>query len=92
MTPEIVTPFRKSSHSGQNGDCVEVAATRTVEQAVSPFRKSSHSDQEGDCVEVAATATAGRAVRDSKDPGGPLLHFTGPAWAAFLDHARRPSA
>ncbi|GFE14955.1 hypothetical protein Sgleb_30020 [Streptomyces glebosus] len=27
MKPEIVSPFRKSSYSGQEGDCVEVAHT-----------------------------------------------------------------
>ncbi|WP_251076690.1 DUF397 domain-containing protein [Streptomyces benahoarensis] len=34
MKPEIVTPFRKSSHSGQNGDCVEVARTSANGRAV----------------------------------------------------------
>ena len=45
--------------------------------------KSSYSDDEGaDCVEVAfATAIH---VRDSKNPVGPELHLTAPAWTAFL--------
>ncbi|MGW1835906.1 DUF397 domain-containing protein [Streptomyces sp. NPDC002067] len=34
MKPEIVTPFRKSSYSGQNGNCVEVARTSTDGRAV----------------------------------------------------------
>ncbi|MFG2224582.1 DUF397 domain-containing protein [Streptomyces sp. NPDC048644] len=34
MKPEIVSEFRKSSYSGQNGDCVEVAHTATNARAV----------------------------------------------------------
>lgn len=36
------------------------------------WRKSSHSDVNGDCPELAAVP-GGVAVRDSKDPGGPVL-------------------
>ncbi|GAA4223590.1 hypothetical protein GCM10022254_01020 [Actinomadura meridiana] len=37
------------------------------------WRKSSHSDDyQGACVEV-AEVTAGVAIRDSKDPDGPVL-------------------
>jgi hypothetical protein len=45
--------------------------------------KSSYSVNEGQCVEVAAL-TNGAAVRDSKDPAGPILTFTADAWRAFL--------
>jgi hypothetical protein len=31
---EIVTPYRKSSYSGQEGNCIEVAATATGGKAV----------------------------------------------------------
>ncbi|MFI9212651.1 DUF397 domain-containing protein [Streptomyces sp. NPDC053253] len=34
MTPEIVSAFRKSSFSDQEGDCVETAATATEGTAV----------------------------------------------------------
>ena len=55
--------------------------------------KSSYSDDEGaDCVEVAfATAIH---VRDSKNPVGPELHLTAPAWTAFLSEvsAAQPGA
>ncbi|MET7900415.1 DUF397 domain-containing protein [Streptomyces sp. NPDC005336] len=27
MIPEIVSPYRKSSHSGQEGNCIEIADT-----------------------------------------------------------------
>ncbi|WEH16274.1 DUF397 domain-containing protein [Streptomyces sp. VNUA24] len=56
MTPEFIGPFRKSSYSGQQGDCVEVAVT-----------------------------TGGRAIRDSKNPHGPLLHLSPTVWQTFLD-------
>ncbi|MFF5786333.1 DUF397 domain-containing protein [Streptomyces sp. NPDC012693] len=34
MTPEIVSAFRKSSFSAQQGDCVEMARTSTEGSAV----------------------------------------------------------
>ncbi|MGC4896433.1 DUF397 domain-containing protein [Micromonospora sp. DT31] len=46
------------------------------------WRKSSHSGDEGACVEMAPLAEA-VAVRDSKDPAGPVLVFPPAAWAAF---------
>ena len=46
--------------------------------------RSSHSSANGQCVEVAPVAGA-VAVRDSKNPAGPQLVFTRPAWAAFLE-------
>jgi hypothetical protein len=49
--------------------------------------KSSYSsDQGGACVEVAACPDAVH-VRDSKDPGGPMLTVTPDAWAAFVRFA-----
>lgn len=56
--------WRKSSRSGESGDCVELG-----------WRKSSFSGQAGECVELACAG----AVRDSKNPGGPIL-------SADLDH------
>ena len=47
-------------------------------------RASSHN---GACVEVAA-ARGSIAVRDSKDPAGPVLLCTPAGFAAFLDGAR----
>lgn len=47
----------KSSHSGEEGNCVELA-----------WRKSSHSGPEDNCVELAPGA-----IRDSKNPAGPVL-------------------
>lgn len=47
------------------------------------WRKSSHSGDQGACVEMAPTGGDAVAVRDSKDPSGPILRFPAAAWAAF---------
>ncbi|RJL23096.1 DUF397 domain-containing protein [Bailinhaonella thermotolerans] len=39
---------------------------------------------EGACVEVAAAPSDIVAVRDSKDPHGPVLTFSPAAWHGFL--------
>lgn len=72
--------WHKSTYSGPNsGECVEVADLTGV-----VWRKSTHSGPNGgDCVEVALAAGAA-GVRDSKNPEGPALVFTGPAWVEFL--------
>ncbi len=47
--------------------------------------KSSYSGSQGsECVEVASLADGGRAVRDSKDPDGPVLRFAADEWRAFV--------
>ncbi len=45
--------------------------------------KSSYSANENQCVEI-ATLDNGTAIRDSKDPAGPVLRFTSAQWRAFL--------
>ena len=47
------------------------------------WRKSSFSANNGACVELAPLTEGGVAVRDSKDPHGPVLSFTRSEWAAF---------
>lgn len=54
---------------------------------VARWRKSSHSGGGNDCVEIAA-AGGSTAVRDSKNPTGPILSFGPAGWAAFLGLAR----
>ena len=52
------------------------------------WRKAKKSGQSGNCVEVAELDNGGMAVRDSKNPSGLELRFTGPEWDAFLDGAK----
>jgi hypothetical protein len=51
------------------------------------WRKSSYSGGDsGDCLEVTPTALPTHIpVRDSKNPTGPALVFTAPAWQAFIN-------
>lgn len=51
------------------------------------WRTSSRSGTNANCVEVATLARAA-AVRDSKDPDGPVLAFPRPAWTDFLSALR----
>ena len=50
--------------------------------------KSRKSGANGQCVEVAETRGM-IAVRDSKDPSGPILTYTRAEWEAFLDGAKK---
>jgi Domain of unknown function (DUF397) len=51
--------------------------------------KSSYSGSQGsECVEVAELPGGGRAVRDSKDPDGPVLTFGAGAWRSFTDQIK----
>ncbi|AEV83735.1 hypothetical protein ACWT_2706 [Actinoplanes sp. SE50] len=51
------------------------------------WRRSTRSYSDN-CVEVADLADGGRAVRDSKDPDGPVLFFTPDEWTAFVGGAK----
>ncbi|GHD29487.1 DUF397 domain-containing protein [Streptomyces galbus] len=49
------------------------------------WRKSSYSgDQGGECLEVALTPSPAIAVRDSKNPAGPVLSFRPGAFQEFV--------
>jgi Domain of unknown function (DUF397) len=63
--------WRKSSHTGDSGNCVEIT-----------WRKSSYTASSGNCVEVAWPADQ-VAVRDSKQPAGGILTFPLTAWRSF---------
>jgi hypothetical protein len=53
------------------------------------WRKSSYSgDNGGACVEVARNLPGIVAVRDSKNPDGPVLAFTPGEWLAFVAGTR----
>jgi uncharacterized protein DUF397 len=49
--------------------------------------KAQFSNHNGACVEIASTPDK-VAIRDSKDPGGPILVYTPTEFRAFLDGAR----
>jgi hypothetical protein len=51
------------------------------------WRKAQRSVSNGACVEV-APADGMIAMRDSKDPGGPVLMYTPDEWRAFLHGAK----
>ncbi|MGQ0778075.1 MAG: DUF397 domain-containing protein [Pseudonocardiales bacterium] len=50
--------------------------------------KSTYSSDQGNCVEV-AEISGGAAVRDGKDPGGPMLRFSSAQWVSFSDAISR---
>lgn len=57
------------------------------------WRKSSHSGSNGgDCVEVAGTSLGVVAIRDSKNPTGPVLIISASDWATFLHAVKTGSA
>jgi hypothetical protein len=47
------------------------------------WRKSNRSGDSGNCLEIAELPDA-IAVRDSKDPAGPVLAFNSDAWHTFV--------
>ena len=57
------------------------------ELAEADWFKASQSNTADTCVEVAHLANW-TAVRDSKNPGGPVHLYTEHEWACFLDGAR----
>jgi len=52
------------------------------------WRKARHSTGNGACVEL-APVDGMVAIRDSKDPDGPILRYTAAEWHAFLDGAKK---
>jgi hypothetical protein len=60
-------------------------ATATI---ASFWHKSSYSGGNNECVEVADLIASGVAVRDSKDPAGPVLVFGPDAWELFVGQLR----
>ncbi len=52
------------------------------------WQKATYSG-EGNCVEAAPLPDGGVAVRDSKDPTGPVLRLTSQQWQAFIRAVKR---
>ncbi|MCW2902174.1 MAG: hypothetical protein JWO67_4439 [Streptosporangiaceae bacterium] len=61
------------------------------ELAGATWRTSSYSGSGDQCVEVASLPSGHRAVRDSKDPGGPVLLFGHREWQSFADAVKARS-
>lgn len=58
------------------------------ERASLLWRKAQLSTNNGSCVEI--SSIIGKiALRDSKDPSGPVLVYTPAEWGAFLDGAKK---
>jgi uncharacterized protein DUF397 len=60
----------------------------TTPRVTSEWRKAQRSNDTNQCVEVAST-THGVALRDSKNPQGPVHHFTSGEFESFLDGAKK---
>jgi Domain of unknown function (DUF397) len=63
-------------------------AQEHVDLSRAVWRKSARSNNGGACVEVARNLPGVVAVRDSKDPDGPVLIFTPSEWDAFVGGVR----
>jgi len=89
----VEVQWQKSQLSSTNGSCVEVGFhaasscdnTTCVEVG---FHAASSCDNDS-CVEVRTCDCDEVLVRDSKDPGGPVLSYTRDEWLAFLDGAKK---
>ncbi|MCF3118812.1 DUF397 domain-containing protein [Streptomyces arenae] len=76
--------WRKSSYSGgTGGECIECAPLNGTQ-----WRKSTYSSATGGCIETAqAQCNATVAIRDSKNPEGPVFTVTATAFADFVKAA-----
>jgi hypothetical protein len=90
--PRNCTNLSRSVSNEKEDEKVEVAETGKItltgaERASLDWLKAWASTFNGQCVEVAAAQNA-VAIRDSKDPNGPILVYTHAEFKAFLDGAR----
>jgi uncharacterized protein DUF397 len=59
-----------------------------TDDATNPWIKAAASSGAGQCIEMRRHSD-GVDVRDSKDPQGPVLHYTPGEFAAWLDGAKK---
>lgn len=69
-----------------SGTSKKIVFNDSVRESLS-WLKARSSTANGHCLEVAA-AVGNIAIRDSKDPDGPILIYTPSEFRAFLDGAR----
>ncbi|MEV6771225.1 DUF397 domain-containing protein [Nocardia sp. NPDC051030] len=57
-----------------------------IDQSAASWFKSSKSANASECVEIAFLGDSANnvGIRDSKNPGGPALMFSGDQWDCFL--------
>ncbi|KIZ19771.1 DUF397 domain-containing protein [Streptomyces natalensis] len=59
--------------------------SKGIDPSSATWRKSSYSNHEGgECIEVRDDLPGLVPVRDSKDPYGPVIVFSGTGWASFI--------
>jgi hypothetical protein len=73
--------------AGKEGDMSSKIMLSESERASLVWHKTQHSMANGACVEIASAADR-VAIRDSKDPDGPILAYTKAEFSAFLEGAR----
>jgi hypothetical protein len=85
--PALALVWRKSSFSGNGGNCVEVAHT----PADYVWHKSSFSAGSGDCVEVAYTPTEYAWQKSSySGNGGDCVEVARPSAGVLVRDSKRP--
>ncbi len=95
-TPVIAAPAASRHHDGDaqpvtdaGGDLPRYHIKREPHpkariMIMDGWRRSTYSFSNGNCVEVRGDPSGIVALRDSKDPGGPVLAFTRAGWDAFI--------
>ena len=78
----------KKFGGGMERRCRLLMSLLEAELQPTGWRKALRSIANGDCVEI-APASGQIAVRDSKDPFGPILCYRASAWRSFLAEARK---
>jgi hypothetical protein len=83
---ETADSVRSASPAGRRRSGAGGFAVTDSGHAPRQWRKSSKSNY-GGCVEVSFVDGGEVAVRNSRDPDGPVLYFTSAEWDAFLSGA-----